>query len=63
MDPQQFTTMGILGLILTLLTMGLKFFSQKYSDNQKAIDELDKEIDNAKSFIDFVRIDDKLRNK
>lgn len=63
MDSQQFTTMGILGLILTLLTMGLKFFSQKYSDNKKAIDELDKEIDNAKSFIDFVRIDDKLRDK
>lgn len=55
--------LGIIGSVLTLIIM----FATSYNENKKKIeakhDALEKEILDAKSFTDFVRISDKLRNK
>lgn len=51
--------LAVLGLAATLFTWWVK----RDSDKKKVVDDEDKKIDAAKSFDDFVRIDDELRGK
>lgn len=53
----------VIGLCLYLTIISLQWWSKINDRNQKRKDEIDKEINSASSFDDFVRIDDKLRNK
>lgn len=55
--------LGIIGGILTIIIMLMKWYGGKDRDKQKEKDDLDKEIDNASSITDFIRIDDKLRQR
>lgn len=49
--------------IVALLLMGFTWWNKKNDATTKKQDQIDKDIDNASSFDDFVRIDDELPDK
>ncbi len=55
--------LSIIGGIISIAFLILKLISDRNARKRKEQDDLDKEIDDANSFDDFVRIDDKLRDK
>lgn len=52
-----------IGLGLYLLILVMQWWTKINDTKQKRTDEVDKKIDAANSFDDFVRISDELRNK
>lgn len=53
----------VIGSIVALALVWTTWWFKRTDDQKKAKYDLDKEIDNADSIVDFIRIDDKLRNK
>lgn len=59
----QIGILTVIGLALTLAIYIAKWWFDSHAEQRKKQDDIDKEIDNANSFDDFVRINDKLRDK
>lgn len=57
------TILSIIAGVVSIVLLVLKANSDKAKVQKEKQDALDKKIDNASSFNDFVRIDDELHNK
>ncbi len=57
------TILTIIGGLITITIMVLTKMNDRSKEKKESQDAIDQEIKKASTFDDFVRIDDKLRNK
>lgn len=58
-----FTTTGVLGLVLTIILLGIRYFLNRDQEKKAKRDAIAKEIDNASNASDILHVSGKLRDK